>query len=124
MYLCFSKGYISESSYIETLLQQTVKSFPNTTIRAAIPTEHRFNLNDKNIIIDMIEINENNMLNRRSRHQTTEGFVWQKLIEKVDTPYTFVALDVLYIDPKDVNLIRMVRIHSLQIILSIYWFRI
>ena len=87
-----------------------MKSFPNTTIRAAVPTEHRINLSDKNIIMDKIELNENNMLNRRSRRQTTEGFVWQNLIEKVDTPYTFVAMDVLYIDPKDVNLIRMVRI--------------
>jgi hypothetical protein len=107
---------------METLLQQTVKSFPNATIRAAIPAKYRFNLNDKNIFIDLIEIDKNKTLNRRSSHQTKEGSVWQKLIEKVDTPYTFVALDLLYIDPKDVSLIRMVRIHCLQIIPSIYIF--
>jgi hypothetical protein len=118
--LCFIKGYISEGNYMETLLQQIVKSFPNATIRAAVPTKCRFNMSDKNIFIDLIEINKNKMLNRRSRHQTTEGSVWQKLIEKVDTPYTFAALDLLYIDPKDVSLIRMVRIPCFQITISIY----
>ena len=105
---------------MDTLMQQTVNSFPNATIRAAVPPKHRFKLKYKNIFIDIIEIKENKTVNHRYRHQTREGSVWQRLIEKVDTPYTFVALDLLYIDFKDANLIRMVRIFGLQLFFIIY----
>ena len=50
----FLKGHISESNYMDTLMQQTVKSFPNATIRVAVPPQHRFKLKHKNIFIDHI----------------------------------------------------------------------
>ena len=100
---------------IERLLLQTAKIYPNVTIRAAISEKHQLNLKHEKIIVDVIDINNTDAGGRQSTHNITEGWVWQHLINKVDTSYIFAALDLLlFIDSKDVNLIRMVRICILK----------
>ena len=66
-------------------------------------------IQDEQIVIDLL-----NDKMRSKGHQSTlptsEGFVWTQLVRNVSTPYILAAIDVLYVDPIDVNMIRMVRI--------------
>ena len=94
---------------IRKLLQHTKKSYPGIIIRAAVPEELHGGIQDEQITIDVIK-NKMHLKGRQSTLPTSEGFVWNQLVSNVSTPYIFAAIDVLYVDPIDVNMIRMVRI--------------
>ena len=104
------QGNLNEIQHIERLLVQTAKSYPNITIRAAVAEKHNLRLNIPHVFIDVIDMKEKRMGHHKSLLGRKDGFVWQRLIEHVNTAYTFVAIDLLYMDSKDLNLIRMVNI--------------
>ena len=94
---------------IRKLLQHTKKSYPGIIIRAAVPEELHMGIQDEQIAIDLFK-DKRRSTGRPSNLPSSEGFVWTQLVSNVSTPYIFAALDVLYVDPIDVNMIRMVRI--------------
>ena len=66
-------------------------------------------IHDEQIGIDLFK-DKMKLKGRQSTLPTSEGLVWTQLVSNVSTPYIFAAIDVLYVDPIDVNMIRMVRI--------------
>ena len=66
-------------------------------------------IQDENIAFDLFK-DKIKLKGHQSTLPTSEGFVWTQLVSNVSTPYIFTAIDVLNIDPIDVNMIRMVRI--------------
>ena len=66
-------------------------------------------IQDEQIAIDLFK-DKMHLKGRQSTLPTSEGFVWTQLVSNVSTPYIFAAIDILYVDPIDVNMIRMVRI--------------
>ena len=94
---------------IRRLLQHTKKAYPGILIRAVVPEELYMVIQDEQIAIDLFK-DKMHLKGRQSTLPTSEGFVWTQLVSNVSTPYIFAAIDVLYVDPIDVNMIRMVRI--------------
>ena len=104
-------GYKDGWKYVDKLLSETFNSFPGVKIRVAVPDSSNFSSTIDNLIVDKINLNatgKHHNSHYRSNFQNKEGYVWHHLLENVDTEYTLVGLDLLIIDPKDVNLIRMV----------------
>ena len=66
-------------------------------------------IQDEQIAIDLFK-DKMDLKGHQSTLPTSEGFVWTQLVSNVSTPYIFAAIDILYVDPIDVNMIRMVRI--------------
>ena len=66
-------------------------------------------IQDEQIAIDLFK-DKMDLKGHQSTLPTSEGFVWTQLVSNVSTPYIFAAIDLLYVDPIDVNMIRMVRI--------------
>ena len=78
-------------------------------------------IQDEKISLDLFK-DKMHLKGRQSTLPTSEGFVWTQLVSNVSTPYIFAAIDVLYIDPIDVNMIRMVSIlHTYEEIYIIYF---
>ena len=92
---------------IRQLLQHTKTAYPGILIRAAVPEELYMVIQDEQIAIDLFK-DKMHLKGRQSTLPTSAGFVWNQLVSNVSTPYIFAAIDVLYIDPIDVNMIRMV----------------
>ena len=104
-------GYDDGWKYVKKLLSETAKSYPGVKIHVAVPTSSDFHTNVENVIVNKIDLNETRKLHKnhyRYKFEKKDGYVWQQLLTKVNTSYTFVALDLLVIDSKDINLIRMV----------------
>ena len=93
---------------MERLLQQTAKSYPNVTIRVATTKKHPLASNIPQVFVDLLDMNDEKMSQHQFLKRRKDGFIWQRLINQVNTPYVFAAIDLLYVDPKDVNLVRMV----------------
>ena len=104
---------------IRRLLQHTKKAYTGILIRAAVPEELYMVIQDEQIAIDLFK-DKMHLKGRQSTLPTSEGFVWNQLVSNVSTPYIFAAIDVLYVDPIDVNMIRMVRMYTC-LILSLYY---
>ena len=92
-------------------MSETAKSYPGVKIHVAVPTSSDFHTNVENVVVNKMDLNETRKLHKnhyRYKFEKKDGYVWQQLLAKVNTSYTFVALDLFVIDSKDVNLIRMV----------------
>ena len=92
-------------------MSETAKSYPGVKIHVAVPTSSDFHTNVENVVVNKMDLNETRKLDKnhyRYKFEKKDGYVWQQLLTKVNTSYTFVALDLLVIDSKDINLIRMV----------------
>ena len=92
-------------------MAETAKSYPGVKIHVAVPSSSKFHINLENVVVNKIDLNETRKLHKhhyRYKSEKKDGYVWQQLLTKVNTSYTFVALDLLVIDQKDINLIRMV----------------
>ena len=104
-------GYNNGWKYVEKLLLATAKSFPGVKIHVAIPSSSQFNISIENIVSYKVDLEETRKLHKshhRYKFEKKDGYVWQQLLNNVNTSYTFAALDLLVIDLKDINLIRMV----------------
>ena len=93
---------------IRKLLHHTKNAYPGIVIRAAVPEELQMGIQDEQIAIDLFK-DKMDLKGHQSTLPTSEGFVWTQLVSNVSTPYIFAAIDLLYVDPIDVNMIRMVR---------------
>ena len=117
------QGFKEGWKYVEKLLLETAKSFPGVKIRAAVPISSNFNITLDNLTVHKVKLNETRKAYKRhyrSSFTNKDGYVWQQLLDKVDTPFTFVGLDLLHIDLKDVSLIRMVSTHDQQLTSNVF----
>ena len=92
-------------------MEETAKSYPGLKIHVAVPSSSEFDIAIENLVVNKIDLNETRKLhNNRYRYkfEKKDGYVWQQLLNEVNTSYTFAALDLIVIDQKDINLIRMV----------------
>ena len=90
------------------LLHQAAEAYPNVPIRVATSEKYQNNLIFPNTSIDVIQVIEYSAKTINQHSEIKDGLVWQSLISQVETPYIFAALDLLYFDKQDVNLLRMV----------------
>ena len=108
IYFLRLKGKLNETQYMRRLLQQAAESYPNVPIRVAISEKHQNNPDLANISVEVIQVIKNSDKTINPHGEIKDGLVWQHLVSQVETLYIFAALDLVYFDKQDVNLLRMV----------------
>ena len=89
------------------LLEQTATLFPNVTIKVATSAaNHLKKPSFSNISVKIIDVDNNK--DHFKMKKVKDGNIWQSLMDEVQTPYAFAALDLISIDSLDFNFMRMV----------------